>query len=58
MAARATFLEGGVRVVAQAWWPGMIEPGQIPGDIIHETDLFTTFARIAGRHEAHSDEIA
>ncbi|MBW2423243.1 MAG: sulfatase-like hydrolase/transferase, partial [Deltaproteobacteria bacterium] len=45
---KGDFLEGGVRVPAQAWWPGMIEPGQIPGDIIHETDLFTTFARIAG----------
>jgi arylsulfatase len=37
--------EGGVRVPALAYWPGMIEPGQIVGDIIHETDLFTTFAR-------------
>jgi arylsulfatase len=45
---KGDFLEGGVRVVAQAYWPGMIEAGQIPGDIIHETDLFTTFARIAG----------
>ncbi len=42
---KGDFLEGGVRVSAQAWWPGMIEP-QIAGDIIHITDLFTTFARI------------
>jgi len=45
---KGDFLEGGVRVPAQAWWPGVIEPGQIVGDIIHETDLFTTFARLAG----------
>ena len=45
---KGDFLEGGVRVPAQAWWPGTIEPGQLVGDIIHETDLFTTFARLAG----------
>jgi arylsulfatase len=45
---KGDFTEGGVRVPAQAWWPGVIEPGQIVGDIIHETDLFTTFARLAG----------
>ena len=45
---KGDFLEGGVRVPAQAWWPGVIEPGQMVGDIIHETDLFTTFARLAG----------
>ena len=40
--------EGGVRVPAMAWWPGMIEPGQDPDDFWHVTDLFTTAARIAG----------
>ena len=45
---KGDFLEGGIRVPAMAWWPGMIEPGQTIGDIIHETDLYTTFARIAG----------
>ncbi len=48
---KGDFLEGGVRVAAQAWWPGMIEEGQIVGDIIHVTDLFTTFARIGGALE-------
>lgn len=48
---KGDFLEGGVRVPAMAWWPGVIEPGQIVGDIIHETDLFTTFATIAGATE-------
>jgi arylsulfatase len=40
--------EGGVRVPAMAWWPGMIEPGQTPTDMLHLTDLFTTAARLAG----------
>jgi len=44
---KGDFLEGGVRVTAQAWWPGMIEP-QIAGDILHITDLFTTVARLGG----------
>lgn len=45
---KGDFLEGGVRVPAMAWWPGTIKPGQLVGDIIHETDLFTTFARLGG----------
>jgi len=34
-----------------AWWPSVIAPGQTVGDIIHETDLFTTFAHLAGATE-------
>lgn len=45
---KGDFLEGGVRVPAFGWWPVVIEPKQIVGDIIHETDLYTTFARLAG----------
>lgn len=48
---KGDFLEGGVRVPAIAWWPDTIRPGQIVGDIIHETDLYTTFARIGGAKE-------
>jgi arylsulfatase len=48
---KGDFTEGGVRVPAFAWWPGTIEPGQLVGDIIHITDLFTTFARIGGATE-------
>lgn len=44
---KGDWTEGGVRVPAIARWPGMIGPGEIVGDIIHETDLFTTFARLA-----------
>ena len=40
-------LEGGVRVDAFAKWPGVIEPNSAAGDMIHVTDLFTTFARLA-----------
>ena len=45
---KGDFTEGGVRVPAFAWWPGVIEAGQVVGDIIHVTDLYTTFARLGG----------
>jgi arylsulfatase len=45
---KGDFTEGGVRTPAFAWWPGVIEEGQLVGDIIHVTDLFTTFARLGG----------
>ena len=40
--------EGGVRVPALAWWPGVIEPGQEPIDLLHVSDVYTTLARIGG----------
>lgn len=43
---KGDYTEGGVRVPCLARWPGVIKPGQIVGDIIHETDLFTTFANL------------
>ena len=43
--------EGAVRVNAFARWPGMIEKDKLAGDMIHITDLFTTFARIGGAEE-------
>lgn len=43
--------EGAVRVNAFARWPGMIEADQLAGDMIHITDLFTTFARIGNATE-------
>jgi arylsulfatase len=45
---KGDFTEGGVRVPAMAVWPSVIEPEQIVGDILHTTDLFTTFARLGG----------
>ena len=41
-------LEGGVRTDAFVRWPGVIPAGSAAGDIVHVSDLFTTFARIAG----------
>lgn len=56
--AKGDVLEGGVRVPAMAWWPGMIEPGQDPIDMIHVTDLFTTAARLGGAtHKIPDDRI-
>jgi arylsulfatase A-like enzyme len=40
-------LEGGVRVNAFARWPAAIKADSLAGDIIHVTDLYTTFARVA-----------
>ena len=48
---KGDFLEGGVRVPAFAVWPGMIEAGSMPSDMIHITDLFTTFASLGGALE-------
>ncbi len=45
---KGDFTEGGVRTPAFAWWPGMIDEGQLVGDIIHVSDLFTTFAHLGG----------
>ncbi|WP_170765481.1 sulfatase-like hydrolase/transferase [Ruegeria lacuscaerulensis] len=39
--------EGGIRVPAVAWWPGMIEAGQDPLDLVQITDWFMTMARLA-----------
>ncbi len=49
---KGDFLEGGVRVPAFAWWPGTIEAGQLVGDMVHVTDLFTTFARLGDATKA------
>ena len=40
-------LEGGVRVNAFVRWPGMIEAGSMAEDVVHVSDLFTSFARFA-----------
>ncbi|MDH3998045.1 MAG: sulfatase-like hydrolase/transferase [Desulfuromonadales bacterium] len=44
---KTNHLEGGVRVDAFVRWPGVIEADSAAGDIIHVSDLFTTFARLA-----------
>ena len=45
---KGSSLEGGHRVWAFLRWPGVIEPGTIAGDMVFVSDLYTTFARIAG----------
>jgi len=45
---KTDFFEGGVRVDAFVRWPGVIEPNSAAGDIVHVSDLYTTFARLAG----------
>lgn len=44
---KTNHLEGGVRVDAFVRWPAAIESGSAAGDIVHVSDLFTTFARVA-----------
>ncbi len=43
--------EGAVRVNAFARWPGMIEADTLAGDMIHISDLYTTFAHIGNATE-------
>jgi len=45
-------LEGGVRVPAVAWWPGVINEMQTKAEMLHVTDMYTTAARIAGVMDA------
>ena len=40
--------EGGIRVSAFIRWPNVIEAGAMVGDMIHVSDLYTSFARLAG----------
>lgn len=44
---KTNHLEGGVRVDAFARWPGAIKANSMAGDIVHVTDIYTTFARVA-----------
>lgn len=53
---KGDILEGGVRVPAMAWWPGMIEPDQDPMDMLHIVDLHTTACRVAGITEQMPDD--
>lgn len=44
---KTDFTEGGIRVDAYARWPGAIAANSRAADIVHVSDLFTTFARVA-----------
>ena len=43
-----TGYEGALRVPFVIRWPARIEAGRVSDEIVHEMDLFPTFARIAG----------
>jgi arylsulfatase len=43
-----TGLEGSLRVPFIMRWPGQVPEGAVSNGIVHEMDLFTTFARIVG----------
>jgi arylsulfatase len=43
-----TGLEGSLRVPFVIRWPGKVPAGTISNEIVHEMDLFPTFARIVG----------
>ena len=43
-----TGFEGSLRVPFAMRWPGKIPAGSVSDEIVHEMDLFTTFANIAG----------
>jgi len=42
--------EGGIRMPAIAWWPGVIEPGGVIEAPFAQWDLAATFAELAGAH--------
>lgn len=44
---KGTLYEGGHRVPMIVWWPETIQP-RITGEVGHSTDLFPTFASLAG----------
>ncbi|XP_071962002.1 arylsulfatase-like [Antedon mediterranea] len=43
---KGTSWEGGYRVPAIAWWPGMIKPGQTSNAVISSLDLYPTIINI------------
>jgi arylsulfatase len=43
-----TGLEGSLRVPFLVRWPGKVPAGAVSNEIVHEMDLFPTFAKIAG----------
>jgi arylsulfatase len=50
--------EGAVRVPAIVWWPGTVNNGQEPIDIVQVSDMFTTAASIAGvKNEIPDDRV-
>lgn len=42
-------MEGGIRTPCVIRWPGRIPAGQVSNEVMHEVDLFATFAAAAGQ---------
>jgi arylsulfatase A-like enzyme len=45
---KGSYYDGGLRVPAFAYWRGKIAPGRTTGALAHATDVFPTFAALAG----------
>jgi arylsulfatase A-like enzyme len=45
---KADAWEGGHRVPFLARWPGVVEPGRVCGQFVHQADLLRTFAEVFG----------
>ncbi|MGJ8640797.1 MAG: sulfatase family protein [Opitutaceae bacterium] len=45
---KGTNYQGGIRTQIMAYWPGVIEPGARPQELVQNTDFGTTFFDIAG----------
>jgi arylsulfatase A-like enzyme len=43
-----THMEGSLRVPFIIRWPGRIPAGRVSDEIVHQVDIYTTFAKIAG----------
>lgn len=43
-----TGLEGSLRVLFIIRWPGKVKPGTVSNEIVHEIDIFSTFANLVG----------
>lgn len=45
---KADAWEGGHRVAFLVRWPGVVEPGSVCGQLVHQADLIATFAQVFG----------
>lgn len=53
-ASKGSLYEGGHRVPAIAWWPGMIEPGTQTEQTVMSMDLFPTFVNLSKQETEES----
>lgn len=53
---KGTIYEGGVRTPMIAFWPGMIEPGQVETGLFDLTDIYATALELAGASGSIPDD--